>query len=239
MMAAEIKLSYGKLFFGLTLFFYASLSSAQNQNTLIDVNVKVSTPSEAIITIFNADNFPHLVLVQIFNLSAEESLIAETKTTVSGKEGLSLAVKSNPGTQFSPSFTWKIVESIGDNRKVNKDNRFQLPFPPNLKVRICQSSDGPLTTHTKDKIDAIDFCASEKIPIVAAKDGTVFEVIQNYTEGGRDPNLLGKENKIRILHEDGLISEYAHLYPNSADVKIGDKVKKGQQIALLGNVGYS
>lgn len=41
------------------------------------------------------------------------------------------------------------------------------------------------------------------------------------------------------MHEDGLISEYAHLYPNSADVKIGDKVKKGQQIALLGNVGYS
>lgn len=239
MMTAKFKAHYKKLLLEITLYLCAPTSNAQNQNAAIEVNIKASTQSEAIVTMVNPDDFPHLVLVKIFNRGAEENLIAETKATVNGKEGLSLEIKSNPGAQFGTSLTWKVVESIGDNRTLNKDNHFQLPFPSNFKVRICQSPDGPLTIHIKDKLNAIDFCAPEKTPIVAAKDGTVFEVIQNYTEGGRDPSLLGRENKIRILHEDGLISEYAHLYPNSANVNIGDKVKRGQQIALLGNVGYS
>ena len=121
--------------------------------------------------------------MKIFN-SGEENLIAETTATVSEKDSLSSEVKSNPGTQFGRSLIWRFSESIGDNRSTNKDYRFQLPFPPDVKVRICQSPDGPLTTHNKDKVNAIDFCAPEKTPIIAAKNGTVFEVIQNYTEGG-------------------------------------------------------
>ena len=40
---------------------------------------------------------------------------------------------------------------------------------------------------------------------------------------------------------DDIIYEvsYAHLYPNSAKVKTGDKVIAGQQIAGIGTTGYS
>lgn len=130
MMPAKFKAHYKKLFLVLTLYLCVPTCNAQNQNAAIEVNIKASTPSEAIVTMVNADDFPHLVLVKIFNRGAEDYLISETKATVSGKDGLSLVIKSNPGTQFTPSLTWKIVENIGDNRTINKDYRFQLPFPP-------------------------------------------------------------------------------------------------------------
>jgi len=67
----------------------------------------------------------------------------------------------------------------------------------------------------------------------------VIKVIQNFTESGLNPALLTKANKIEILHDDGLISSYLHIFTNSSTVNIGDKVKRGQQIALVGSVGYS
>ena len=129
---------------------------------------------------------------------------------------------------------WIQFESIGDTRQTNKDYKFQLPFLQNFKLKVCQSSDGPQFSHSNDKINAVDFCGPEKTPIAAAKDGTVIEVIDNNTEQGNNQNFLGRENKIRIIHKDGLISEYAHIVTGSAYVKVGDYVKAGQKIALLG-----
>jgi hypothetical protein len=42
---------------------------------------------------------------------------------------------------------------------------------------------------------------------------------------------------IHIRHANGYVSEYGHLKKNSQKVKEGMKVKKGQQIALMGNTG--
>jgi len=46
-------------------------------------------------------------------------------------------------------------------------------------------------------------------------------------------------NIIRIVHDDGTLSLYAHLNWNSIRVKPGDRVKAGQYIADSGNTGFT
>ncbi len=230
-----------KLILVITLSILSIATNAQNANPLITVNVQEPTlfRATAKVNISNGNPFPYIVLVKIFNNGVDGNLVSEVATTVNGKESVSIEAQPNQNSKFGSPLSWRYYETIGDIRSANKDNSFQIPFQPNFKAKICQSSDGAQTTHTGDRVNAIDFCAPEKTQIVAAKEGTVIEIVQNFTEGGKNPNLLGKENKIRILHDDGLMSTYVHIYTNSATVKVGDRVRKGQPIALVGNVGYS
>jgi murein DD-endopeptidase MepM/ murein hydrolase activator NlpD len=46
-------------------------------------------------------------------------------------------------------------------------------------------------------------------------------------------------NYVILKLQEGLYAFYAHLKPNSIRVKIGQKVRKGQVIGLLGNSGNS
>ena len=47
----------------------------------------------------------------------------------------------------------------------------------------------------------------------------------------------GYGNKIRIDHNNGYETIYAHL--ESMDVKIGDTVKSGSKIGIMGSTGHS
>ena len=230
-----------KLILVITLSILSITTNAQNANPLINVNVQEPTlfRATAKVNISNGNPFPYIVLVKIFNNGVDGNLVSEVATTVNAKESVSIEAQPNQNSKFGSPLSWRYYETIGDIRSANKDNTFQIPFQQNFKAKICQSSDGPQTTHTGDRVNAIDFCAPLRTPIVAAKDGTVIEIVQHFTEGGNNPNLLGKENKVRVLHDDGLMSEYTHIYTNSATVRVGDRVKQGQQIASVGNVGYS
>lgn len=75
--------------------------------------------------------------------------------------------------------------------------------------------------------NGIDLPVPVNTQVKNPQDGTVIDVLNN-KEGG---------NQVLVRHSDGLVSGYAHL--NKALVKKGDKVKKGQVIALSGNTGKS
>ena len=64
-------------------------------------------------------------------------------------------------------------------------------------------------------------------PVYAIDDGVVI-YNQYQTTGGY---------VIHIRHDNGYVSEYGHLQKNSQKVKVGSKVKKGQQIANMGSTG--
>ncbi len=74
----------------------------------------------------------------------------------------------------------------------------------------------------------IDFRAAVRDAVRAAADGYVYTV--NYSNRGYG-------NEIRIYHESGYATGYAHLH--SIFVKKGDTVRAGQIIGLSGNTGYS
>ncbi len=228
-----------KILFIISSVVFSISTYSQDKNPIsIDVKAPSLFSNSARLIIKNDDSFPNIVLVKIFN-SNEDELVAEIATTVEPMGAQNIDVQPYENKSFKSPLLWKYYYVIGDTRKSNKDNNFRIPFPSNVKVKICQSSDGVQSTHFEDKINAIDFCAKENTPIVAAKDGIIIKVVQHFTEGGINPALRRKVNKIQILHDDGLISSYLHIFTNSSTVNVGDKVKRGQQIALVGNVGYS
>ncbi len=73
--------------------------------------------------------------------------------------------------------------------------------------------------------------------VLAHSDGVVVGIVSNYTKTDKTGNSYG--NYIKIKHNNGYYTLYAHLKYNSLKVKLGDKVKKGQVIAVIGNTGRS
>jgi hypothetical protein len=74
----------------------------------------------------------------------------------------------------------------------------------------------------------IDFTAPKGTPIQATGNGVVIKAKSQRSGFGKH---------IKIDHGYGYVSVYAHM--NSIDVKVGDKVKKGQVIGSVGSTGLS
>jgi murein DD-endopeptidase MepM/ murein hydrolase activator NlpD len=110
--------------------------------------------------------------------------------------------------------------------------------------RTGSSSDyrgGPFTYDGHDAFDIYvpGFVTTDAgIPVVAAADGTVVDVEDgNYD---RDTAMLGQPaNYVVIDHADGWRTTYYHFAENSITVKIGDTVKAGQLIGMMGSSGNS
>lgn len=63
--------------------------------------------------------------------------------------------------------------------------------------------------------------------IIASKDGTVITSHLSDTAG----------EYVAIDHGNGIITKYMHMYENSRRVEVGDTVKQGQIIGIMGNTG--
>jgi len=77
--------------------------------------------------------------------------------------------------------------------------------------------------------------------ILAPADGTVTDVINGVRDnvpGSMNP-YSGLGNAVFIQHREHEVSVLAHLKLGSITVKVGNKVKRGQVIALCGNSGNS
>ncbi|RJR51305.1 MAG: M23 family metallopeptidase [Desulfobacteraceae bacterium] len=82
-------------------------------------------------------------------------------------------------------------------------------------------------TGRKEFHEGIDIAAGRGTPIFAPAEGIVESV-------GR---LRGYGLQVSIEHGHGLVTSYSHL--KKILVKAGQKVRKGQKIALVGNTGRS
>ncbi|MDP2088816.1 MAG: urea transporter [Flavobacteriaceae bacterium] len=146
------------------------------------------------------------------------------------------------------------MERFGSNQHFLK---IGLPFYG--KWKVWQGHEGK-HTHKGDWKNAWDFVIDDKkgntfkndghlledyycynTPIVAPADGNVVNIVD-----GIPDNIPGEinmnqnwGNTIVIKHSDFLYSQISHLKEDSFKVKEGDFVKKGQQLAKLGNSGRS
>jgi murein DD-endopeptidase MepM/ murein hydrolase activator NlpD len=75
--------------------------------------------------------------------------------------------------------------------------------------------------------EGLDFPAATGTPIYAAGDGMVTAAEQTHDYG----------NIVKINHGSGLETRYAHT--SKILVKVGQRVVKGQEIALVGSTGRS
>jgi len=77
--------------------------------------------------------------------------------------------------------------------------------------------------------------------VLAPGDGKVIEVIDGVHEnepGSMNPySMVG--NCVMIEHRENEVSVLCHLQPGSIQVKVGDRVKRGQPLGKCGNSGNS
>lgn len=84
-------------------------------------------------------------------------------------------------------------------------------------------------------IDLIDVNGRDAY-VLAFADGTVKATRDSYTGPTTDGSA---GNYIRIDHGNGYMTLYKHLAKGTQTVKVGDKIKAGQVIAVMGNTGHS
>ena len=75
--------------------------------------------------------------------------------------------------------------------------------------------------------------------IVAHSDGDVVAVVAdvNYNTSASGKRTYG--NYVKIRHDNGMYTLYAHMKYGSVSVKVGQRVSRGQEIGYMGNTGYS
>lgn len=81
--------------------------------------------------------------------------------------------------------------------------------------------------HEERRHDGIDIAAPLGTPIIAPAGGRVIEVTREEGYG----------NLVAIDHGYGIITRYAHC--SKILVRVGQRVRRGEQIALVGNTGLS
>ena len=121
-----------------------------------------------------------------------------------------------------------------------EDSIFYPPIAAGDAYPISQGFDGTQTHATPESRYAIDIAMPVDTLILAARDGTVMDVEEDFNRAGLDEaKYADKANHIRILHSDGTMSLYAHLGLAAVIVRPGARIRRGQPIARSGNTGFS
>lgn len=76
----------------------------------------------------------------------------------------------------------------------------------------------------------LGYGSSAGIPVVASASGTVVTAYSGWR---------GYGHTVVIDHGNGIKTRYAHMYPGSITVRVGQKVYQGQQIGRIGSTGNS
>lgn len=146
-------------------------------------------------------------------------------------------ITAHAGFRYQLSYSYM----PGDFRaQHSNDAHYRLPFPENERFPIAQAFGGEVSHSDKQNYYAVDIGMPEGTPVLAARDGVVMTVDNDFYGAGQDLSKYGdRANNIRIVHSDGTMAVYAHLQLESARVAVGDHVHAGQQIASSGNTGFT
>lgn len=136
------------------------------------------------------------------------------------------------------AFSFRYLTTLGDVTIKLADSSvvYDLPFRKGESFRVYQGYNG-MFSHQNE--NSIDFSMPEGTDIVAAREGVVVQIVQNNTLHCPLKECEKYNNYITIMHADGSYARYVHLQYNSARVKAGDTVQRGDVLALSGNVGWS
>lgn len=117
---------------------------------------------------------------------------------------------------------------------------YALPYPRGRTFGVLQGFHGAFS-HRGSNEYAVDFNCPVATPVVAARPGTVVAINASAQGSGTTPEFLDdrRANFVVILHDDGTLGEYMHLSPSGVEVKPGQVVRRGEELALSGNTGFS
>ncbi|CAN5899833.1 peptidoglycan DD-metalloendopeptidase family protein [soil metagenome] len=139
---------------------------------------------------------------------------------------------------YSRTLTFKA--RFGDPDVVPIRYDYGLPYPRGQTFAVLQGFHGAFS-HRGSNEFAVDFDCPVATPVLASRPGTVVAANATAQGSGTTPDFLDykRTNFVMVMHEDGTIGEYMHLAPATVEVKPGQHVERGQELALSGNTGFS
>lgn len=121
-------------------------------------------------------------------------------------------------------------------KKYDIDFPYSLPYKQGEEYMIGQGYNGKISHQGEF---ALDFIMPIGTEIMAVRDAIVVDVQDSNTENCMKKDCAEFNNYIVVYHEDGTLAEYTHINTNGSFVKKGDIIKRGDKIALSGNIGWS
>lgn len=143
-------------------------------------------------------------------------------------------IKPNAANSFSYSNTYNFGNALQED--FDADYIYSLPFEKGKTQSIFQGYDGKFS-HKNEF--ALDFDLKSGSPILAAREGIVVQVVNQFTQSCPDISCAKYNNKILIMHSDGTFADYSHLKYRGTVVKKGEFVKKDQLIGYSGSTGFA
>ncbi|AEY00748.1 peptidase M23 [Oceanimonas sp. GK1] len=105
--------------------------------------------------------------------------------------------------------------------------------------RVSQGFNGDFSHNKVANRYALDIALPVGTPLLATRDGVVVAAVDHHVGGGLKAEYRGRANHLRLRHDDGTMTLYAHLDTGSLKVKEGQRVRAGQVVAASGHTGYS
>lgn len=160
--------------------------------------------------------------------------------TVAARGNAVVAVLSAQDPTRGGDFELSMRSVPGDPAARPRNVDYLLPLRQQ-QFRIDQGYGGHFSHSEPEHRYAIDFAADIGTPVLAARDGVVMQVESDFDKAGLNLEKFGdRANFVRILHDDGTMALYAHLKADDGVVvRVGQRVRAGQQIGLSGNTGFS
>ena len=115
-------------------------------------------------------------------------------------------------------------------------NIYTIPVPREMLQRMDRSSS---PAHIGKLRNAVDFVTPIGTPVLAAAEGIVTQINDDFYVGGPDASYWFFTNFITIRHSNGEFSRYDHLDYQSSKVKLNQKVLAGDEISKVGMTGYT
>jgi murein DD-endopeptidase MepM/ murein hydrolase activator NlpD len=115
---------------------------------------------------------------------------------------------------------------------------YRLPYAGDVGFPIIQAY-GAKLSHGGAERFTLDFGMPVGTPVHAAREGVVALVEDSHDVGCAREDCGRFANFVVVLHSDGTTGEYFHLERGSVQVRVGERVARGQWLARSGNTGFS
>lgn len=148
------------------------------------------------------------------------------------------------GARVAASSRWSAAMSRADvplghvDADHDDDYLYRLPYGDDVSFPIIQAYGATLSHHGAERF-TLDFGMPVGTPVHAAREGIVALVEDSHDAGCAHEECAPLANFVVVLHSDGTTGEYFHLERGSAEVRIGQRVARGQRLARSGDTGFS
>ena len=103
---------------------------------------------------------------------------------------------------------------------------YRLPYGDDVSFPIIQGYAAKLSHRGVERF-AVDFGMPVGTPVHAARDGVVVLVEDSHDSGCAREECGRFANFVVVLHSDGTTGEYFHLERGSVQVRVGERVARG------------